>query len=200
MLDPSGWVVVPWNRKCYFLLLLLLELGHWFGFSVKIFSKCPISFFSFVLRQALFSFKIQGHIKPGISCSLFVNDVVTMIQFLPELCFSTGNCHPPKCDLPVCHPPCDGTASPPGTAELASLFLVFSVSEILVRSPLSRVGTEEFCSLCSKSVAIWCFLVPLLLGFQAPGEGTLFFLLCFTRDFCNVLVKFFCIMMWLRFF
>lgn len=122
LIPRAGWLF-PGTESVIFLLLLLSESGHWFGFSVKTFSKCPISFFSpFFFSCAQTSFVLfhnSGPHKSSISCSLFVNDVVTMIQFLPELLHFMGKCHPAKGELPACHPPCDGTASPPGTAELA---------------------------------------------------------------------------------
>lgn len=143
-LDPSGWVVVPWNRKCNFSATSPVRIRSLVWIFCQDLLKIPHFFFyPLVLRQALFSFTIQAHIEAGISCSLFVNDVVTMIQSLPELCKAPWRSVTLSKVPCQCHPACDGTASPPGIAELASLFLaqVFSVPEILFRSSLSRVGT-----------------------------------------------------------
>lgn len=137
-------MVVPWNRKHYFSATSPVRIRSLVWILHKDFLKTPHFFFSHVLRQALFSFTIQAHIKAGISSNLFVNDVVTTIWFFPELCKAPwGSVTLPKVTCQCVTRAWDGTASPPGTAELASLFLgqVFSVSDMLFRSSLSRVGT-----------------------------------------------------------
>lgn len=142
-IDPSSWVVVPWNRKHYFSATSPVRIRSLVWIFCKDFQNSP-SLFSLLFRQALFSFTIQACIKASIFSNPFVNDVVTTICFFPELCKALwANVTLPKVTFQCVTQACDGTASPPGTAELASLSLgqVFSISEILFRSSLSRVGT-----------------------------------------------------------
>lgn len=136
-------MVVPWNRKHYFSATSPVRIRSLIWIFCKDSENSP-SLFSLLFRQALFSFAIQACIKTGIFSNPFVNDVVTTICFFPELCKAQwASVTLPKVTCQCVTQACDGTASLPGTAELASLFLgqVFSVSEILFRSSLSRVGT-----------------------------------------------------------
>lgn len=175
MLDPSCWVVVPWNRKHYFSATSPVRIRSLVWIFCKDFLKTHHFFFSLVLRQALFCFAIQACMKADISSSLFVNDVVTMIWFFPELCSAPwGSVTLPKVTCQCVTQTCDSTAW-----NCRAGFTVPGVGFQCFWNPVQILPIQ------SGNVRIlfplWqisCHLVfssALFLGFQALGGGTFFF-------------------------